>query len=268
MCKSVFVMRPRVRENLLSLSLIQKKSCWSFTTCRDETPRKQRIAEIICGAYDSSRRIYVKWNPSSDWVEGRLVSCVSDFPTVSTHHLWSLYGGGCHVRASCCWRWPSGVLTSLSCAHAWDVGVLVWEKGWGSIRLNVCGDEINPTVCKRPSETDDVTRVCAACGVILQSFSQPPYWKYHRTERFHVPYPGCFWRCPPRSCVPFRNSLDATGDDVLICCMTLMAMTHEQTKLSLKTWRLLRLVDNCWKCHSIVRSLQHHSSSVSEFLLK
>lgn len=48
-----------------SLSLIQQKSCWSFTTCRDETPRKQQIAGIICGAYDSSRRIYVKWNPSS-----------------------------------------------------------------------------------------------------------------------------------------------------------------------------------------------------------
>lgn len=76
---------------------------------------------------------------------------------------------------SYCWRWPSNVLTSLSCAHAWGVGVLVLEKGWESIHLNVCDDEINLTVYERPSETDDAARVCVVCGVILQSFSQPPY---------------------------------------------------------------------------------------------
>lgn len=108
-------------------------------------------------------------------VEGRLVSCVSDFPTVSTDHFWNLCGGGCHARVSYCWRWPSGALSSLACAHAWGVGVLVWEKGWESIRLNVCDDEINLTVCKRLSETGDAVRVYVVCGVILQSFSQPPY---------------------------------------------------------------------------------------------
>lgn len=207
-------------------------SLWSNGNSVEDSPpvatkhrAKQQITGIICGAYDSSRRIYVKWNPLSGSVEGRLVSCVSDFPTVSTDHFWNLCGGGCHVRVSYCWRWPSGALSSLSCAHAWGVGVLVWEKGWESIRLNVCDDEINLTVCKRLSETGDAVRVYVVCGVILQSFSQPPYWKYRRTGRSRVPYPGCFWRCPPRSCVPFRNSSDETGDGVLICCMTLMART-------------------------------------------
>lgn len=169
-------------------------SLWSNRNSVEDSPpvatkhrAKQQITGIICGAYDSSRRIYVKWNPSSGSVEGRLVSCVSDFPTVSTDHFWSLCGGGCHVRVSYCWRWPSGALSSLSCAHAWGVGVLVWEKGWESIRLNVCDDEINLTVCKRLSETDDAVRVYVVCGVILQSFSQPPYWKYRRTGRSRVP---------------------------------------------------------------------------------
>lgn len=169
-------------------------SLWSNRNSVEDSPpvatkhrAKQQITGIICGAYDSSRRIYVKWNPSSGSVEGRLVSCVSDFPTVSTDHFWNLCGGGCHVRVSYCWRWPSGALSSLSCAHAWGVGVLVWEKGWESIRLNVCDDEINLTVCKRLSETDDAVRVYVVCGVILQSFSQPPYWKYRRTGRSRVP---------------------------------------------------------------------------------
>lgn len=169
-------------------------SLWSNRNSVEDSPpvatkhrAKQQITGIICGAYDSSRRIYVKWNPSSGSVEGRLVSCVSDFPTVSTDHFWSLCGSGCHVRVSYYWRWPSGALSSLSCAHAWGVGVLVWEKGWESIRLNVCDDEINLTVCKRLSETDDAVRVYVVCGVILQSFSQPPYWKYRRTERSRVP---------------------------------------------------------------------------------
>lgn len=169
-------------------------SLWSNRNSVEDSPpvatkhrAKQQITGIICGAYDSSRRIYVKWNPSSGSVEGRLVSCVSDFPTVSTDHFWNLCGGGSHVRVSYYWRWPSGVLSSLSCAHAWGVGVLVWEKGWESIRLNVCDDEINLTVCKRLSETDDAVRVYVVCGVILQSFSQPPYWKYRRTGRSRVP---------------------------------------------------------------------------------
>lgn len=169
-------------------------SLWSNRNSVEDSPpvatkhrAKQQITGIICGAYDSSRRIYVKWNPSSGSVEGRLVSCVSDFPTVSTDHFWNLCGGGCHARVSYCWRWPSGALSSLSCAHAWGVGVLVWEKGWESIRLNVCDDEINLTVCKRLSETDDAVRVYVVCGVILQSFSQPPYWKYRRTGRSRVP---------------------------------------------------------------------------------
>lgn len=169
-------------------------SLWSNRNSVEDSPpvatkhrAKQQITGIICGAYDSSRRIYVKWNPSSGSVEGRLVSCVSDFPTISTDHFWNLCGGGCHVRVSYCWRWPSGALSSLSCAHAWGVGVLVWEKGWESIRLNVCDDEINLTVCKRLSETDDAVRVYVVCGVILQSFFQPPYWKYRRTGRSRVP---------------------------------------------------------------------------------
>lgn len=169
-------------------------SLWSNRNSVEASPHvatkhraKQQITGIICGAYDSSRRIYVKWNPSSGSVEGRLVSCVSDFPTVSTDHFWSLCGGGSHVRVSYYWRWPSGALSSLSCAHAWGVGVLVWEKGWESIRLNVCDDEINLTVCKRLSETGDAVRVYVVCGVILRSFSQPPYWKYRRTGRSRVP---------------------------------------------------------------------------------
>lgn len=169
-------------------------SLWSNRNSVEDSPpvatthrAKQQITGIICGAYDSSRRIYVKWNPSSGSVEGRLVSCFSDFPTISTDHFWNLCGGGCHARVSYCWRWPSGALSSLSCAHAWGVGVLVWEKGWESIRLNVCDDEINLTVCKRLSETDDAVRVYVVCGVILQSFFQPPYWKYRRTGRSRVP---------------------------------------------------------------------------------
>lgn len=169
-------------------------SLWSNRNSVEASPHvatkhraKQQITGIICGAYDSSRRIYVKWNPSSGSVEGRLVSCVSDFPTVSTDHFWNLCGGGCHARVSYYWRWPSGALSSLSCAHAWGVGVLVWEKGWESIRLNVCDDEINLTVCKRLSETGDAVRVYVVCGVILRSFSQPPYWKYRRTGRSRVP---------------------------------------------------------------------------------
>lgn len=169
-------------------------SLWSNRNSVEDSPpvatkhrAKQQITGIICGAYDSSRRIYVKWNPSSGSVEGRLVSCFSDFPTISTDHFWNLCGGGSHVRVSYYWRWPSGALSSLSCAHAWGVGVLVWEKGWESIRLNVCDDEINLTVCKRLSETDDAVRVYVVCGVILQSFSQPPYWKYRRTGRSRVP---------------------------------------------------------------------------------
>lgn len=191
MCKSVFVTRPQVPENphlFLPLSL------WSNRNSVEDSPpvatkhrAKQQITGIICGAYDSSRRIYVKWNPSSGSVVGRLVSCVSDFPTISTDHFWNLCGGGCHVRVSYYWRWPSGALSSLSCAHAWGVGVLVWEKGWESIRLNVCDDEINLTVCKRLSETGDAVRVYVVCGVILQFFSQPPYWKYRRTGRSRVP---------------------------------------------------------------------------------
>lgn len=169
-------------------------SLWSNRNSVEASPHvatkhraKQQITGIICGAYDSSRRIYVKWNPLSGSVEGRLVSCVSDFPTVSTDHFWNLCGGGCHVRVSYYWRWPSGALSSLSCAHASGVGVLVWEKGWESIRLNVCDDEINLTVCKRLSETGDAVRVYVVCGVILRSFSQPPYWKYRRTGRSRVP---------------------------------------------------------------------------------
>lgn len=190
MCKSVFVTRPQVPEKPPSLS----PSLWSNRNSVEDSPpvatkhrAKQQITGIICGAYDSSRRIYVKWNPSSGSVEGRLVSCVSDFPTVSTDHFWNLCGGGSHVRVSYYWRWPSGALSSLSCAHAWGVGVLVWEKGWESIRLNVCDDEINLTVCKRLSETGDAVRVYVVCGVILRSFSQPPYWKYRRTGRSRVP---------------------------------------------------------------------------------
>ena len=70
---------------------------------------------------------------------------------------------------------PSRVLTNLWCAHAWDADdVSASEKDLVSFRLNVCYDEINPSPCKRLSETDGGVRVCVVYEGVLLSFCPPP----------------------------------------------------------------------------------------------
>lgn len=122
---------------------------------------------IICGVYDSLCWIYVKWNLLSGLVEGCLVFCVFDFLMVLIDYFWNFCGGGCYVCVFYCWCWLLGVLLSLLCVYVWGVGVLVWEKGWELICLNVCDDEINLIVCKCLSEIGDVVCVYVVCGVIL-----------------------------------------------------------------------------------------------------